>query len=96
MSEMRDRNSARLFVGSTFNEGAGEDCGLATGVGDGEAVVCGVAGVCTCRSRCAAEATLTGGVNRHSRTRISETLNCDFGVFIKIILRSEFLLELLG
>src|ERR1041385_4248835 len=82
MSEMRDRNSARLFVGSTFNEGAGDDCGLGMGVGVGEAVACGVAGVCTCRSLCAAETSLTGPVNRHSRTRISVILNCGLTLFI--------------
>src|ERR1043166_7975253 len=84
MSEMRDRNSARHFVGSTFNEGAGENCGLAAGVGLGEAVVCGVAGVCTCRSRCAVETTLIGPVNRHSRTRISTILDCGLTLFIII------------
>ena len=82
MSEMRDRNSVRLFVGSTFNEGAGDDCGLATGVGAGEAVVCGVVGACTCRSRCTAETKLTGPVNRHSRTRINTILNCGLTLFI--------------
>src|SRR5215470_1354224 len=84
MSEMRERNSARLFVGSAFNEGAGNDCGLATGVGLGDAVVCGVAGVCTCRSRWVAETTLAGPVNRHSRTRIKAILDCGFRLFIFI------------
>jgi hypothetical protein len=84
MSEMRDRNSARLFVGSDFNDGAGGDWGLATGVGLGDAVVCGVAGFCTSRSRCDAEATLTGGLDRHSRTRISAILDCGLTLFIFI------------
>ena len=44
MSEMRERNSARLFVGSTFNEGLGDGFGEA----DGEGLGCGVAAVEVC------------------------------------------------
>ena len=40
MSEMRDRNSARLFVGSGFSEGVGD--------GFGEGLGCGVAAVEVC------------------------------------------------
>jgi hypothetical protein len=44
MSEMRDRNSARLFEGSDFSEGVGDGFGEA----DGEGLGCGVAAVEVC------------------------------------------------
>ena len=44
MSEMRDRNSATLFVGSDFSEGVGDGFGEA----DGEGLGCGVAAVEVC------------------------------------------------
>ena len=50
ISEIRDCNSARLFVGPAFNEGVGD----AFGEADGEGLGCGLTvEVCLGRSCCA-------------------------------------------
>src|ERR1043166_8314383 len=82
MAEMRERNSARLFVGSDFNEGVGDRCGLATGLGLGEGVVCAVAGGCSRRSRSAVDARVTGTVNKPCRIRISAIVGGGVRAFI--------------